>query len=220
VIAISTTLAVLEMTGPIRTKYRLDRVLGGALLLLLLPLGLLIAVGILLESALRGERPTVLVSERRLSAGRAFDLLKFRIVRVSSYRNHLKDERQPSLKALETPEHMTLVGRFLKRFYLDELPQLLHVARGEMSLVGPRPYFEWDWKREARLDIPARRLLKGGLVGPFQAVKGQVSGLDAVNAIDSQYLEDCMRSTTGELLRRDFDLIVQSLRTLLRGKGL
>jgi lipopolysaccharide/colanic/teichoic acid biosynthesis glycosyltransferase len=211
---------MLDQTGPIRTKYRLDRVLGVLLLVLVLPIGLLAMAGMALESLIRGERPTLFVSERRLSAGRAFDLLKFRIVRVASYQNHLKDERQPSLKALETPEHMTLVGRFLKRFYLDELPQLLHVASGDMSLVGPRPYFEWDWKREARLDIPARRLLKGGLVGPFQAVKGEVSGLDAVNVIDSQYLEDCMRSTTGELLARDLGLVVKSLRTLLRGKGL
>jgi hypothetical protein len=57
-------------------------------------------------------------------------------------------------------------------------------------------------------------------VGPFQSVKGQVSGLDAANAIDSQYLEDCLTSTTGELLARDLNLILKSLRTLLRGKGL
>jgi lipopolysaccharide/colanic/teichoic acid biosynthesis glycosyltransferase len=217
---VSSNGAVLELTGPIQTKYRLDRVWGVVLLCLLLPVGFLIAAAIALESLVRGERPVVLVSERRLSAGRTFDLWKFRIVRVESHRNHLEDERLPSLKALETSEHLTLTGRLLKRFYLDELPQLLNVARGEMSLVGPRPYFEWDWKREGRLDIPARRLLKGGLVGPFQSVKGQVSGLDAANAIDSQYLEDCLTSTTGELLARDLNLILKSLRTLLRGKGL
>ena len=206
--------------GPIRTKYRLDRVVGIVLLFLLLPLAFLIALAIAVESLARREEPAIFVSERRLSAGRAFDLVKFRIFRVESHRAHLKDERLPSLKAIETSEHLTVIGRVLKRFYLDELPQLLNVARGEMSLVGPRPYFEWDWKREARLDIPARRLLKGGLVGPFQAVKGQVSGLDAANAIDSQYFEDCLKSSTGELLARDLDVIVKSLRTLLRGKGL
>lgn len=216
----STVVRGLELTGPIRIKYRLDRVLSVALLFLLFPLGLLITGAIVLESLARGERPVVLVSERRLSTGRAFDLLKFRIFRVESLRSHVERPRAPSLKALETPEHLTSVGRVLKRFYLDELPQLLNIARGEMSLVGPRPYYEGDWRREARLDIPARRLLKAGLVGPFQAVKGEISGLDAVNDIDAAYLQMCLTATPAEVLLKDLSLIVKSLRTLLRGEGL
>jgi len=203
-----------------RIKYALDRLASVLLLLILFPFGLMIAVAIAVEAIATREPPKVFVSERRLSAGETFRLLKFRIVRIRSLRSHRQDPQKPSLKAIETAKHVTRTGRILKRFYLDELPQLVNIARGEMSLVGPRPYFVEDWKREPRLDIPARRLLKAGLVGPFQAVKGEISGLDAVNVIDSEYFEDCLASSPGKLLAKDLRLIVKSLGTLVRGEGL
>lgn len=203
-----------------RIKYALDRLASVLLLLFLFPFGLMIAVAIAVEAIAIGEPPKVFIAERRLSAGESFRLLKFRTVRIRSLRLHRQDPQKPSLKALETPKHVTRTGRILKRFYLDEIPQLVNIARGEMSLVGPRPYFVEDWKREPRLDIPARRWLKAGLVGPFQAVKGEILGLDAVNVIDSEYLKVCLTSSPGKLLAEDLRLMVKSLRTLVRGEGL
>lgn len=216
----ATAIEALRPTPAMWIKYGVERLFAVTLLFLVLPLGLLVVGAIGLEALLTGERPTVFMSERRLSAGRTFSLLKFRTVRVGSLRYHHRNPRPPSLKALETPEHLTRTGRILKRFYLDEIPQLLSIARGEMGLVGPRPYFEGDWKQEPRLDIPARRLLKAGLVGPYQAVKGEVSGLDSVNVIDTQYLEFCLTASPFALLVKDLDLIRRSLRILVRGEGL
>ena len=140
---------------PIRIKYLLDRFFAFTIIMILLPLGMVIAASIVVESLLTGEPPHIFVSEKRRSAGRIFPLLKFRIVRVRSLRWHRHNRASVSIKALEKPEHLTRVGRRMKPYYLDELPQLINILRGEMSLVGPRPYFEGDWQRDRRLDIPA-----------------------------------------------------------------
>jgi len=191
------------------------------LTLALLPLGLLIAAAIALEAAIAGERPQVLVGEPRRSAGRTFRLLKFRTFRVAAWREHLARAPGTSIKALEhRSEALTRTGRLLKRTYLDELPQLLNVLGGEMALVGPRPYFERDWENEPGLDIPARRLLRAGLVGPFQAVKGRVSGLDRVNELDAAYLDHLRSASLPAVAVRDVALVARSVATVLRAKGL
>jgi lipopolysaccharide/colanic/teichoic acid biosynthesis glycosyltransferase len=205
----------------VRLKYWSDRCFGLVFSIVLLPIGLLIAALITLEAFFTGEPPCVFVSERRRSANRGFQILKFRVFRVSAWRQFQIDSPTVSLKDLEgRPEHLTRIGRVLKRCYLDELPQLLNVLRGEMSLVGPRPYFEHDWQRESRLDIPARRILRAGLVGPYQAVKGTISGLDRVNALDADYLDHLRRDSRVQIFVRDAGLIARSVRTLLRAKGL
>jgi lipopolysaccharide/colanic/teichoic acid biosynthesis glycosyltransferase len=204
----------------LRIKYLFDRFVALSITILLLPLGILIIASIIIESFLKGEPPQIFVSEKRRSAGHIFPLLKFRIFRVSSLRQHQRSKVSISVKALEKPEHLTWSGKWMKPCYLDELPQLINILRGEMSLVGPRPYFDGDWQREPLLDIPARRFLKAGLVGPFQAVKGQVSGLDSVNAIDTEYFDFIMSASFSTLMMRDIKIIQKSFFTSMRAEGL
>lgn len=107
-----------------------------------LPLSLLLAAAVRLDS-----RGSVLFSQRRIGrSGQPFDILKFRTMRVNGealLREHLESDREAAAEwrrhqKLQRDPRLTRVGRVLRRLSLDELPQLWNIARGEMSLVGPR----------------------------------------------------------------------------------
>ena len=101
-----------------------------ALIGLILVAPLLLAIAILVKLDSRG--PVLFVQERAGRHGRPFGLLKFRTM-------HPTDE-PPSEWVLDNIHRITRVGKYLRRFRLDELPQLINVLRGEMNLVGPRPH--------------------------------------------------------------------------------
>ena len=123
-------------------KRTLDLLLSLVGLLLLWPLMLLTAIAIAVESG----RPVLFVHQRVGRGGRQFGMLKFRsmVKNAAAIGPYHTDSNDPRI---------TRVGRFIRRTSLDELPQLLNVVRGDMSLVGPRPdvpaqranYSEHDW---------------------------------------------------------------------------
>jgi exopolysaccharide biosynthesis polyprenyl glycosylphosphotransferase len=121
-------------------KHALDRTIAGLLLAVGAPL--LVALGLLVRLSSPGP---VLFRQRRVGRdGQVFDILKLRTMRVADHRP--SDELAARLQAqgaapggVEGDDRRTAIGTFLRRTSLDELPQLLNVLRGEMSLVGPRP---------------------------------------------------------------------------------
>ena len=109
-------------------KRTLDLAIAGTALLLLSPLFGVIAVAIVLTGG-----PVLYRQQRMGLDGRPFEIVKFRSMRPDA-----EDESGPTWAGPEDPRR-TGVGRFLRRWSLDELPQLVNVVKGEMSLVGPRP---------------------------------------------------------------------------------
>lgn len=201
-------------------KYCIDKIVAVLLLLISSPIFVLIAISIIIESFMRGEKLEIFTSEERCSAGKNFRILKFRIVHLLALRRYFEGPDHRSIKALELPEHLTCIGAILKKYYLDELPQLINVAIGQMSIVGPRPFYVGDLKLEPRLYNHARKLLKAGLFGPVQAAKGEVSDLEGKNSLDMAYLKICTSESVFGLLWADIKLIFRCLKTSLRGKGL
>jgi sugar transferase (PEP-CTERM system associated) len=110
------------------SKRVLDIVVSSLALVLLSPLFLLIGLAIFLESG----SPILFRQDRVGLHGRVFEILKFRSMRPDA-------EQRQALWACENDARITQIGRILRKYRLDELPQLLNTVRGEMSLVGPRP---------------------------------------------------------------------------------
>lgn len=184
----------------------------GALVLLVLFAPLMLAIAIVIRV---GSGSPVLFRQERVGlGGRLFRLTKFRTMVPDADR--LVDElRAASADAswllLERDPRVTGVGRVIRRLSLDELPQLVHVLRGQMSLVGPRPLSVRDgacvpdWARE-RVDV------RPGLTGPWQ-----VSGRTELTFEQMLHLDiDYVRRWS---LWRDLGLLSRTIRAVLTSRG-
>jgi exopolysaccharide biosynthesis polyprenyl glycosylphosphotransferase len=172
------------------SKRIVDVCVSAVLLVLLAPLLAIIAIAIRLDSA----GSPFFLQERAGLGGRRFRMFKFRTMRDGAdvekqelaHLNHTGDKR---LFKIRDDPRTTRLGRVLRRWSLDELPQLANVLIGEMSLVGPRPFFEADF--EEYEDHHFRRLdAKPGITGLWQ-ISGRSEMLDFEDVIylDRQYIE-------------------------------
>jgi lipopolysaccharide/colanic/teichoic acid biosynthesis glycosyltransferase len=199
-------------------KRILDRVLAALLLVLLGPL-IVVALALLtLEMLVDPDaRGGWLYRERRVSRGREFDLLKLRTLRADVLERVRARGEHAQLHELEAA-NLTRAGRLLKRFYLDELPQLWNVLRGDMSLVGPRPWPPAMVREQEREGLGYRRLVAAGWTGPAQVRKG-VPGVRYAD-LDLAYVQACRTWSAWRLVRFDLSILRQTVRVLLRGEGL
>jgi exopolysaccharide biosynthesis polyprenyl glycosylphosphotransferase len=169
-------------------KRTFDLVVSGAGLILLSPFMLAIAAAIRLNS--RG--PAIYRSMRPGMAGKPFYCFKFRTMRehADQIQSDLEplNEKSGGLFKIRQDPRLTAVGRLLRRFSLDELPQLVNVVRGEMSLVGPRPLtmrdFEQleEWHKKRYLVLP-------GITGLWQVSGRAELDFDDLVRLDFLYLE-------------------------------
>ena len=164
-----------DLLGRTPTRYErwckpaLDRAAALLLLLVLLPALLVIAVTVRASLG-----PGVLYRQQRVGRdGRRFDILKFRTMAQDRRRTQLPFDgvdRRSTHKTLADPRH-TAVGRFLRRYSLDELPQLWNVVRGDLSLVGPRPELVEIVEARYGPRDHARHLVRPGLTGLWQVTE-------------------------------------------------
>jgi exopolysaccharide biosynthesis polyprenyl glycosylphosphotransferase len=158
------------------TAWALNRPLAGMGLVLLAPLLTLIALAIKLDS--RG--PVLFVQPRVGRGGRSFRLIKFRTMRPAS--------GMTSEWVRDNHGRLTRVGRWLRRFRLDELPQLVNVAMGDMNLVGPRPH---PVSNLSLLALVARNTPECGEQIPFYALRSLVRpGLTGWAQVRYRYAND------------------------------
>jgi exopolysaccharide biosynthesis polyprenyl glycosylphosphotransferase len=192
------------------TKSTLDRVLAALGVFLLLPV--LAAIAVAVRASSRGP---ILFRQMRVGRdGKPFTMLKFRSMIDGADRMVASpgaDDGNGVLFKLRDDPRATPVGRFLRRYSLDELPQMLNVLRGDMSLVGPRPPLPAEVERYG-FDMHRRFLVKPGLTGLWQiSGRSDLSWEDSVR-IDVRYVENWS-------LAFDFMILWKTVGAVLRGPG-
>jgi lipopolysaccharide/colanic/teichoic acid biosynthesis glycosyltransferase len=202
-----------------RVRRLLDILVAGALLLALAPLLLLIALAIRIDTG-----GPVLFRQRRVGRERReFTMLKFRSMsrgadttRHRKYVQKLIDDEDSDIERgrlykLSVDDRITRVGRFLRSWSLDELPQLLNVVRGEMALVGPRPVIPYEV--EMYPDSYLRRFtVKPGLTGLWQVSGRNERTYEEMVCFDIEYAE------TASLLL-DLRILAKTVPVVLRRQG-
>jgi lipopolysaccharide/colanic/teichoic acid biosynthesis glycosyltransferase len=164
------------------------------------------------------DRGPWLYRETRISRGREFELLKFRTLRRGALDEMAADSHARILEADE--RNLTWVGRrILKPWYLDELPQLWNVLRGDMSLVGPRPWPPPMVANQVANGFTYRNEFVAGWTGPVQVQKGVAEPAD-YTALDVAYVERCRSANSATLVRADIALLWRTVRAIARGEGL
>ena len=192
-------------------KRGLDLAISIPLLVLATPVIAVVAVAIRLDS----EGPAFFVQRRAGLGGRPFRMIKFRTM-VSDAEERLSevvsvdDLPAPMFKLTRDPR-VTRIGRFLRRTSLDELPQLLNIVKGDMSLVGPRPE-QVELVDRYRPEHVFRLALRPGLTGPMQVYgRGQLT-FDERLAVEREYIENLS-------LGRDLRILALTLAAVVGGRG-
>ena len=192
-------------------KNLIDYVLGSIIFIIFIPIYLF--VGMLIKISSRG--PVFYEQKRMTKDCRIFYMYKFRTMYVDA-EERLKDlmkynESDGPLFKMKNDPRITRVGRFLRRFSIDELPQIINVLRGELSLVGPRPpipsevekYDEWEMKRMN---------VKQGITGLWQISGRSDLSFEEMARLDLYYIQNWS-------IEMDIKIILKTIPAVLFGKG-
>jgi lipopolysaccharide/colanic/teichoic acid biosynthesis glycosyltransferase len=207
-----------RLSSALRFKRGFDLVAGFALLALIAPVFLLVCVLIPLDSP-----GPIFYSNKRIGLhGRIFRMLKFRTKSRDAHarRVHMVGGNDTSrlLFKHKSDPRVTRLGRFLRKYSLDELPQLINVLRGEMSLVGSRPLLKEDFENEGMQSalywqwVRDRHLLWPGITGLWQ-----VSGRNDLNFVESMHLD--VHYVTHWTPWMDVKILLKTIPAVFAGRG-
>jgi lipopolysaccharide/colanic/teichoic acid biosynthesis glycosyltransferase len=180
-------------------------------LLLLLPFFALIAIAIKVTS----PGPVFYVQKRVGKLGKPFNMMKFRTM-VADADKQLPEilglnENDGLLFKIRDDPRITGVGRFLRRWSIDELPQLVNVLEGEMSFVGPRPPLITEAEQYGD-DVRRRLLVKPGLTGLWQVSGRSDLTWDETVRLDLYYVDNWSPTL-------DLAILVRTIKAMIAGSG-
>ncbi len=240
-----------------RCKRALDLCLVIPLLILLSPLLLCLYIAHLIIGVWHPEdRGPFFHRNFRKTRGRMFSIYKFRVSRTAYLdrqkltpetlgiiRSHLRPEERrifdehPEFHVEDGGMKKTRFGKFIKKYYLDELPQLLNIVKGDMSFVGPRPFSLGDIRNlpdrsghitinNQKIDYSFRDQLTSGLAGYYQLNKDYRALQDYMHFVeegvelDRRYYEKIRSLSCLGVVWTDLSVLIRSIPVILRGEGI
>lgn len=193
-------------TGALRCKYFLDAVVSVSALVILSPLFLLIMAGVRLSS-----KGSVFYTQERIGRGG----VPFRIYK---FRSMIEDAEKSGPQLTEKNDsRVTPIGKVLRKYHLDELPQFWNVLKGDMSVVGPRPERRY-FIEKVREYIPDYEILwdvRPGITSLGMVRSGYASDVNQL-VERTRHEQEYVRNMSPML---DFRILLASVRTVMKGKG-
>lgn len=200
-------------------KVLFDKLAAFLLLLLVIPILLLLKIAYVIEGLLIPENSGPMIFYyNAVSAGKIVPKYKIRLIKMKYIDSDgAKRHDWIAYSAEWNSDSRTIVGQFVKRFYLDELPQFYSVLIGDMSIVGPRPLSLLHYERDRAQGNVTRFLIKGGLLGLGHINKGTTEMGNPV--YEYEYVEQYLKRSSFNLLLLDLWVIWRGILLIVKGGG-
>ena len=201
------------------SKLLFDKIASLTAIFLLWPIFVIILIAYVLDGFIHPQhRGSVFLSYIASSRGKKFKKYKFRLVREELIDKNLRNEGDwRAYPSERQPQNLTCIGKFLKKYYLDELPQVFNIIKGDVSFVGPRALAWHHYQRDIKQGNIARKLLKAGIFSESHTRKG--TRLFGKPQLEYEYIEKYMKFSPWQLLWTDFRIISRGIKMILEGKG-
>jgi len=200
-------------------KFFLDKIVALILLFISLTIIIILKIGFIIEGFFIPEnKGPMFFSYNAVSQGKVFPKFKIRLIKTKYIEPEgAKRGDWIAYSAEWNEDARTYVGAFVKKFYLDEIPQFWNVLRGDMSIVGPRPLAVIHYERDLAQGNITRKLLKGGLLGLGHIMKGKPEFGNPI--YEYEYIDQYIKRSELGLFLLDLKIIWRGAILILKGGG-